>query len=445
MQLAPLTFKSIRARAVVLKLKRPVVARIATITDWPLILIDLFTEEGIVGRSYLEPYTIKTMKYLVPALQDFGAMLKGRRVAPVELYDLARKSLHFVGYQGLSMIAVSGLDMAAWDALAKARDVPLCVLLGGSVGPVKAYNSNGLWLQAPEVVAKEAIALRDEGGFTALKLRLGRDRPSDDLAAIHAIRAAVGDDMELMADFNQGLHLGDALQRCHMIDDEGLAWIEEPIVYDNFDGYAQLTAELKTPIQIGENFYGPRDLYTAAVGDDMELMADFNQGLHLGDALQRCHMIDDEGLAWIEEPIVYDNFDGYAQLTAELKTPIQIGENFYGPRDLYTALQRKACDLVMPDFMRIGGVTGWLKASAIAGAAGIPMSTHLYPEVAAHVMRVTETAHWLEWQDWADPVLQKHYEMNDGSLHIPDVPGVGLDWNEEVVASMVKDGGGVEG
>ena len=157
MQLAPLTFKSIRARAVVLKLKRPVVARIATITDWPLILIDLFTEEGIVGRSYLEPYTVKTMGYQVPALQDFGAMLKGRRVAPVELYDLARKSLHFVGYQGLSMIAVSGLDMAAWDALAKASGVPLCVLLGGSVGPVKAYNSNGLWLQPPDVVAAEAI------------------------------------------------------------------------------------------------------------------------------------------------------------------------------------------------------------------------------------------------------------------------------------------------
>jgi mandelate racemase len=91
-----------------LKLKRPVVARIATITDWPLILIDLITEEGIVGRSYLEPYTIKTMRYLIPALQDFGAMLRGRRVAPVELYDLARKSLHFVGYQGLSMIACPG-------------------------------------------------------------------------------------------------------------------------------------------------------------------------------------------------------------------------------------------------------------------------------------------------------------------------------------------------
>src|SRR3984885_8571694 len=365
MQLAPLTFKSIRARAVVLKLKGPVVARIATITLWPLILIHLFTEEAIVGRSYLEPSTVKTMKYLVPALQDFGAMLKGRRVAPVELYDLARKSLHFVGYQGLSMIAVSGLDMAAWDALAKARGVPLCVLLGGSVGPVRAYNSNGLWLQAPEVVAAKAIALRDAGGFTGLRLLLARGRASDELAAIHAIRAAVG--------------------------------------------------------------------------DDMELMADFNQGLHLGEALQRCHMIDDEGLAWIEEPIVYDNLDGCVQLTTELKTPIQIGENFYGPRDLYTALQRKTCDLVMPDFMRIGGVTGWLKASAIAGAAGIPMSTHLYPEVAAHVMRVTETAHWLEWQDWADPVVQKPYEIRDGVLHLPDVPGVGLEWNEDVVVANLAD------
>src|ERR1700737_494375 len=335
-----LSVKGIPARPVVLKLRRPVVARIATITEWPLILIDVYTQEGIVGRSYLEPYIVKSMRYLISALRDFGEMLEGRRLAPLELYDLARKSLHFIGYGGLSMIAVSGLDMAAWDALAKASGVPLCVLLGGSVGPVKAYNSNGLWLQAPEGVAADATALRDEGGFTALKLRLGRDRASDDLAAIHAIRAAVG--------------------------------------------------------------------------DHVELMADFNQGLHLGEALQRCHMIDDEGLAWIEEPIVYDNLDGYAQLTAELKTPIQIGENFYGPRDLHTALQRKACDLVMPDFMRIGGVTGWLRTAAIAGAAGIPMSTHLYPEMAAHVMRVTEAPHLRGWEGWGGPVLQKPYEIREG-------------------------------
>jgi mandelate racemase len=365
MRFSSLTFKSITARPVVLKLKRPVVARIATITDWPLILIDLHTEEGVIGRSYLEPYAVKTMKYLIPALHDFGEMLKGRKVAPLELYEAARRSLHFVGYQGLSMIAVSGLDMAAWDALAKAAGMPLCVLLGGSVGPVKAYNSNGLWLQEPEAVAAEAIELRDEGGFSGLKLRLGRERVRDDLATLRAVRQAVG--------------------------------------------------------------------------EDMQLMVDFNQGLDLGEALLRCHAIDDFGLAWIEEPIVYDNLDGYIQLAAELKTPIQIGENFYGPRDLHRALQCKACDYVMPDFMRIGGVTGWLRSAAIAGTAGVQISTHLYPEVAAHVMRVTETAHWLEWQDWADPILQKPYDIKDGLIHIPDVPGIGLEWNEDAVKANRAD------
>src|ERR1700724_2746197 len=81
----------------------------------------------------------------------------------------------------------------------------------------------------------------------------------------------------------------------------------------------------------------------------------------------------------------------------------------------------------------------WAIAPATAGAAGIPMSTHLYPEVAAHVMRVTETAHWLEWQDWADPILQKPYEIRDSLLHVPNVPGIGLEWNEEAVTANRAD------
>jgi mandelate racemase len=109
-----LTLKSIKARPVVLKLKRPVVARIATLTDWPLILIDLHAKEGVIGRAYLEPYIVKSMRYLILALHDLGEMLKGRRVAPIEFYEAARKSLHFVGYEGMSMVAVAGLDMAAW-------------------------------------------------------------------------------------------------------------------------------------------------------------------------------------------------------------------------------------------------------------------------------------------------------------------------------------------
>ena len=359
MQQSPLTVRSITARAVVLKLKRPIVARIATITDWPLILIDLETEQGIVGRSYIAPYTVNVVKYLVPAIRDFAELVKGKPLAPVELYAAARKSLHFVGYAGQSMAAASALDMAAWDALAKAAGVPLCVLLGGSIGAVKAYNSNGLWLAEPEAVGAEAPVLRDEGGFHGLKLRLGRTHLRDDIAAIEAIRRAVG--------------------------------------------------------------------------DDVALMADFNQGLDMAEALARCPAIDELGLTWIEEPILYENLAGCAKLAAQLKTPIQIGENFYGPRDLADALAAKACDFVMPDLMRIGGVIGWLRAAASAGTAGIPVSTHLYPEFSAHVMRVTETAHWLEWQDWADPILQRPFPVTDGMVQIPDVPGAGVEWDEEAV------------
>lgn len=128
---------------------------------------------------------------------------------------------------------------------------------------MKAYNSNALWLRDPEQVAEEAIELRNEEGFTALKLRLGRENARDDLRAIHAVRVSVGDAFSFDARFNHGLDLSEALHRCHAIDDLGLEWIEEPIVYDNFDGFALLSAELKTPIQIGENFYGSRDLHRA--------------------------------------------------------------------------------------------------------------------------------------------------------------------------------------
>ncbi len=359
-----LTFKSLDVRPLILKLRRPVKARIATIEDWPMILIDLHTEEGVTGRAYLEPYLPKSMKYLVPALKDLEELFRGQHLAPVQMFDQARKSLQFVGYEGLTTIAVSGFDMVVWDTLARAAGVPLCVLLGGTVGPVKSYNSNGLWLQSPAEVAAQAVELRDEssgGGFQGLKLRMGRDRVAEDIATVDAVRAEVG--------------------------------------------------------------------------EDMALMVDFNQGLDMADALMRCHAIDDLGLAWIEEPVQYDNLDGYAQLARDLKTPLQIGENFYGPRDMHRAVQMQACDLVMPDFMRIGGVTGWMRAAAIAGAAGIPVSTHLYPEVAAHVMRVTETAHLLEWQDWGEAVLQEPYRVEDSHLVIPDKPGLGLEWDEAVVAA----------
>ena len=361
-----LTLKSVDVRAVVVPLTRPVVSKVGLFDQWPMILIDLYTEEGIVGRSYLEPYLKDSVRYIVPALQDLAAARAGQAVRPLDDFQNGRKALNLVGYEGVTMIAVAGLDMAAWDALAKAAGMPLAVFLGGSLAPVPAYNSNGLWLTDVASLGTEASALVAEGDFRALKLRLGRERLGDDLDAIRTVRRAVG--------------------------------------------------------------------------DDVKLMVDFNQGLTLGDALHRCHALDDQGLYWFEEPITYDNLAGYAQLTRELHTPVQLGENFYGPRDLFQAMAMRAGDYVMPDLMRIGGVSGWLRAVPIAAAAGTQVSTHLYPEVAAHLMRVTETAHWLEWQDWGDPIVAEPFEVTNGHVVIPNRPGSGLAWNEDAIKRYRYDG-----
>jgi mandelate racemase len=346
-------------RPVLVPLRRPVISRVGIFEQWPLILIDLYTQQGIVGRSYLAPYLRQAVRYIVPAIHDLAAARQGKPVAPLDDFAAGRSALGLVGLEGVSLIAISGLDMATWDALAKAAGVPLAVYLGGSLGPVPAYNSNGLWLTPLDTLAKEAEELVAEGGFIGLKLRLGRERIEDDLAAIRLVREVLG--------------------------------------------------------------------------PDGHIMSDFNQGLSLGDALHRCHGLDDQGLYWFEEPIAYDDFAGYARLTRELATPVMLGENFYGPRSLHAAIQAGACDYVMPDLMRIGGVTGWLRAAAIAGAAGIQMSSHLYPEFSSHLLRVAETGHWLEWQDWTQPILAEPFALEDGHLLIRDVAGAGLEWDEAAV------------
>jgi len=358
-----LTLRSVSVRPVLVPMRRPVVSKVGLFDRWPVILIDIETEEGIVGRSYLEPYLKGSARAIISVIQELAAARAGQSIRPLDDFRNGLKAQNLVGLEGVSMIAVSGLDMAAWDALAKAANMPLAVFLGGSLGPVPAYNSNGLWLTDVASLGDEASELVAEGGFRGLKLRLGRERLADDLAAIRAVRAAAG--------------------------------------------------------------------------DDIKLMVDFNQGLSLGDALHRCHALDAQGLYWLEEPIAYNNLAGFAQLARELKTPIQLGENFYGPRALFQALAMGCGDYVMPDLMRIGGVTGWLRAAALAHAAGIEMSTHLFSEVSAHLLCVTPTAHWLEYVDWADAVLATRLKIKDGCALPGEEPGNGIAWDEAAVAKYL--------
>ena len=166
---------------------------------------------------------------------------------------------------------------------------------------------------------------------------------------------------------------------------------------------------------------------------DVALMVDYNQALSVEEALKRGRALDRESIAWLEEPIRHDDYAGAARLARELNVPIQIGENFSLIAGMQAALDSKACDLVMPDLERIGGVSGWLAAAKLAAERGIKMSSHLYAEMSAHLLAATPTCHFLEYMDWADKILQEPLRIENGEAVVPDRPGSGVVWDEMAV------------
>ena len=354
-----LTVRAIRAVAVEVPLRFVLGTSAAAVRAAPLLLVDVETEEGITGRTYLFCYVRAAAPAIVSLLSAVEAAVKGQRVVPAERWAQLAKQFRLIGVQGVVRMAMSAFDTACWDALAIAANVPLVEYLGGARRPIPAYNSCGLGLMPAAALADEAEQLL-EGGFGAVKLRLGYPTLAEDIAALHAVRARV----------------------------------------------------------------------PAAI----RIMVDFNQALSVDEALKRGRALDGEGVYWIEEPIRHDDYRGAATLARELVTPIQIGENFSEPHSMAEALEMQACDYAMPDLERIGGVTGWRGAAALAAARTVPMSSHLFPEVSAHLLAVTPTAHWLEYVDWAGAIVEEPLAIVAGHAVIPARPGNGLTWNKEAVA-----------
>jgi mandelate racemase len=358
MQAPLLTIRAIRSIGVEVPMTYALGTSRGVITKAPLLLIDLETEEGVTGRSYLWCYFPAAMPAIAKILEEVARVVEGERLAPADLWSKLAERFALIGVQGIVRMAMAGFDVAAWDALAIAAGWPLATLIGSSPKRIPAYNSCGLGLMAPRDLADEAEKLLARG-FRAVKLRLGYPALAEDLAALHAVKKRIGSEIAVMVDYNQALSLAQALERGRALDQEGIYWLEEPIRHDDYAGNATLVRELETPIQIGENF------------SESSAMA--------------------------------------------------------------VALAAGAADYVMPDLERIGGVTGWLRAAALAATHRIEMSSHLFPEVSAHLLAATPTAHFLEYMDWADRILAEPLEIVDGFAIVPQRPGNGLTWDAKAV------------
>jgi mandelate racemase len=327
------------------------------VSSSPLVLLTVATDDGWQGHSMTFTYTAAALKPTADFLRNLEPLVVGQALAPAALSDELHSRFRLLGTQGLVGMALAGLDMALWDALARSRELPLARLLGGNSRPARAYGGIGFDGALGTARAGEAWARR---GLRGVKAKIGYPTLEEDLAVIRALRAAVGPELAVMVDYNQSLSPTEAERRLRALDGEGLHWIEEPVAAHDFRALARLAGIAATPLQAGENWWGPLDFRHA-----------FDAGVR---------------------------------------------------------------DHVMADVMKGGGVTGWMRIAALAQVHGTPVSSHLWPELSAQLLAATPTGLWLEYANWWNPVLRQPLELREGHAWPSAGPGSGVEFDEAAVA-----------
>ena len=323
----------------------------------PLVLLTLHTDEGVQGHSITFTYTPAALKPTAQFMRNLAPLLEGKVLAPAALSDELHGRFKLLGTQGLVGMALAGIDMALWDAMARAQQLPLHGLLGATARPTPAYGGIGYDGIDGTARAGEAWARQ---GLRGVKAKIGYPTLEEDLAVIRALRSAVGPQVAVMVDYNQSLSPTEAERRLRALDGEGLAWIEEPVLAHDFAALVRLAGIAQTPLQAGENWWGPLDFQHA-----------YNAGVR---------------------------------------------------------------DHVMVDAMKGGGVTGWMRVAGIAHVYGTPVSSHLWPETSAHLLAASPTAAWLEYADWWNPVLREPLQLREGLALPCERPGSGVEFDEEAIA-----------
>lgn len=355
-----LTLRALRVRPVDAPLDPPLQTAQGAFRSAPLVLLDLDTEEGITGRAYAFAYSPAALGPLAALTANLGPLLAGQPLAPLALYRLLATRFRLLGAEGLVGMAMSLLDMAAWDAAGRAAGLPLARLLGARGDEhVPAYASLRGW--RPAELAEEA-GRTVAAGFRAVKLKFGHPTLEAEREVFHAVRGAVGEGVDILVDPNQAFTVPEAIRRAHHYADWGVGWLEEPVRAGDLAGHAAIARAV------------PR-------------------------------------------------------------LPIQRGENDWGPDGVASALAANASSLIMPDAGKVGGVTGFMAAAALAAAAGVPCSSHLFIEASAHLLAATPGRDRLEWLDFARPILAAGTPpFVDGEATPGTAPGLGLDWDEHAVA-----------
>jgi L-alanine-DL-glutamate epimerase-like enolase superfamily enzyme len=351
---------ALRCVQVELPLEKPIRTAIHDVKSVGCVLVYLDSDADISGEAYNFTMNAVRLDVLQAMIESFAPRLIGKDPRDTEaIWDAMWRDINFFGHKGISVFALSTLDTACWDLAGKAAGQPLHKLFGACRESVDVYASGGLWLSLPiDELVEEARGFIAEG-FRAMKIRVGKKRIDEDVERVAAVRDAIGADVTLMADANQGFTADHAIRLGRRLEQFDLYWFEEPVPAWDLAGHAAVAAALDMPIASGETEY-----------------------------------------------------------------------TRYGMRAM---LEAKAADILMPDLQRIGGLSEMRRVANLTSSFDVPISTHIFTEQSHCIAGSAVNCIYLEHMPWFQSLYRESMRLVDGRMAMPEGNGLGFSFDPDAV------------
>lgn len=353
--------ENIRILQVDLPLPKPLVTAIHKTTSVGCVLVAIETDTGVVGENYIFSLNQQRLPAFAAIIESLKPYLIGKNPMMVEqIWQQMWADLNPIGQKGMAVSAVSALDTALWDIIGKQAELPLYQLFGGCRDRVRTYASSGLWLSdsIDQLIAEAEQFIAQ--GFQAMKLRVGSADIKQDVQRAAALRAAVGDDIDILTDANQSLSPRQAMTLARQLE--------------------------------------PYDIY------------------------------------WLEEPVAADDLNGQQRVMHSSNIQIASGETDYGCAGMKTILDARCTDVLMPDLQRIGGLSEFRRAAALAASYHMPISTHIFTEQSLAIAGSAANCISVEHVDWFAALYNETVEIEQGDIVLPQRPGIGFSFNYQCIA-----------
>ncbi|MET3125647.1 L-alanine-DL-glutamate epimerase-like enolase superfamily enzyme [Arcicella rosea] len=343
------------------KLAKPISDATHTLTEISFLVLRIETTNGIIGESYLLSFQYSP-RAIAGALKDVGEMLIGEQVFDtVKVFEKLNHANEYFGMEGINRWAQAAYNIAMWDAWCKILNQPIWKVFGSSRSEVPIYGSGG-WISYSTEELIDEVSNYKARGFKAVKIKVGKPDWQEDLERLKLVREAVGNDINIMMDANQGMNVPNAL--------------------------ALARAARALNIQ------------------------------------------------WFEEPIDHTDFEGYQLLRTQAGISLAMGEREYSTLPLRELLQRNAIDIWQPDILRLGGVEAWRNSAALAGSFNIPVLPHYYKDYDIPLLCTISNGVGAESFDWIDPLIDHPLQIQNGMAKPHDRAGWGFSFKDECLTAI---------